>query len=170
MHRSELIDRLRTQPEAGEIPIAVLTFRGPQTQRICVFSTNGADGTVKSTEWPSLMARVQAALRSYADDEEACRIRIGDIEIDRPARKVRRGRRDVPLSPTEFQLLEFFMRNPRRVLSRSQVLDSVWQPGSHINARTVDAHVARLRLALVRGRQRDPIRTVRGAGYSFEGK
>jgi two-component system phosphate regulon response regulator PhoB len=81
---------------------------------------------------------------------------------------VRRGERDIHLGPTEFRLLEHLMEKPGRVFSRAQLLDSVWGDAAEIDERTVDVHVGRLRKAIVRGRERDPLRTVRGAGYSFD--
>ena len=76
--------------------------------------------------------------------------------------------RDVHLGPTEFRLLEYLLERPGRVFSRAQVLDGVWGQSVEIDERTVDVHVGRLRKALSRGRERDPIRTVRGTGYSFD--
>jgi len=73
----------------------------------------------------------------------------------------------VHLGPTEFRLLEFFMRSPGRVLSRNQLLDGVWGRDVYVDERTVDVHIGRLRKSLIRGRERDPVRTVRGAGYVF---
>ena len=81
---------------------------------------------------------------------------------------MRRGGREVHLGPTEFRLLEYLMEKPGRVFSRAQLLDSVWGLSAEIDERTVDVHVGRLRKALSRGRENDPIRTVRGAGYSFD--
>jgi two-component system, OmpR family, phosphate regulon response regulator PhoB len=81
---------------------------------------------------------------------------------------VTRSRRDVILSPTEFRLLEHLMKSPGRVYNRSQLLDAVWGRDQFIDERTVDVHVGRLRKSLSRGGERDPIRTVRGAGYAFD--
>ena len=91
----------------------------------------------------------------------------GDIELDRETQRVSRAGREVDLGPTEFRLLEFLMENPGRVFSREQLLDGVWGRDVYIDERTVDVHVGRLRKALNRGRDADPIRTVRGAGYAL---
>ena len=88
--------------------------------------------------------------------------------LDRAAHRVTRREREVRLGPTEFRLLAFFMENSGRVLSRQQLLDGVWGRDVFIDERTVDVHVGRLRKALIRGTESDPIRTVRGAGYAFE--
>ena len=85
----------------------------------------------------------------------------------RAAHRVTRGPREERLGPTEFRLLEYLMESPGRVLSRSQLLDGVWGRDAFVDERTVDVHIGRLRKALVRGKERDLIRTVRGAGYVF---
>ncbi len=94
-------------------------------------------------------------------------LKIGDIELDRAAHRVTRGLRQVRLGPTEFRLLEFLMESSGRVLSRTQLLDGVWGRDAFVDERTVDVHIGRLRKALIRGNERDPIRTVRSAGYVF---
>jgi two-component system phosphate regulon response regulator PhoB len=81
---------------------------------------------------------------------------------------VLRRDQEVELGPTEFRLLEYLMQSPGRVFSREQLLNGVWGSDVYIDERTVDVHVGRLRKALSRGREADPIRTVRGAGYSFD--
>jgi two-component system, OmpR family, phosphate regulon response regulator PhoB len=83
-------------------------------------------------------------------------------------RRVTRGGRDIDLSPTEFRLLEHLLQSPGRVYSRAQLLDAVWGREIYVDERTVDVHVGRLRKAITRGRESDPIRTVRGLGYSFD--
>ncbi len=95
------------------------------------------------------------------------RIIVGDVALDLEARRVRRGGRQVRVGPTEFRLLESLMEQPGRVLSRSELLRAVWGQSTEVELRTVDAHVSRLRRALVRGRESDPIETFRGVGYSF---
>src|SRR5690606_8817139 len=93
---------------------------------------------------------------------------VGDIALDRAAHKVTRAGREVHVGPTEYRLLEFFMSSPGRVLSRAQLLDGVWGRDAFVDERTVDVHVGRLRKALIRGQEADPVRTVRGSGYVFE--
>jgi DNA-binding response OmpR family regulator len=102
----------------------------------------------------------------------AVRIVIGQyglaVVLDRESHRVFRKKAEVKLGPTEFRLLEFMMRHPGRVFSRGQLLDNVWGETIYIDERTVDVHVGRLRKALVQGDEADPLRTVRGAGYSFD--
>lgn len=95
------------------------------------------------------------------------RLQVGDVDLDLEKRSVRRGGRHVRIGPTEFRLLESLMEQPGRVWSRAELLRAVWGQAADVELRTVDAHVSRLRRALVRGRASDPIETLRGVGYSF---
>jgi len=88
--------------------------------------------------------------------------------MDRAAHRVRRGGSDVHLGPTEFKLLDHLIQHPGRVFSREQLLDAVWGSDVYVEARTVDVHVGRLRKALNTSGVRDPIRTVRSAGYALD--
>ncbi len=92
---------------------------------------------------------------------------IGDIHLDAAAYRVTRGVREVRAGPTEFRLLAFMMKNAGRVLSREELRIAAWPEAPMVNPRTVDVYIGRLRRALNRGRDRDPIRTVRHAGYIF---
>jgi two-component system, OmpR family, phosphate regulon response regulator PhoB len=163
----EICRRLRSRMETKSIPIVMLTARGEEGDRIRGLSTGADDYVVKPFSLPELLARVKAILRRAAPDRLAEVLRFSDIELDRAAHKVIRGLREVHLGPTEFRLLEFLMESSGRVLSRSQLLDGVWGRDAYVDERTVDVHVGRLRKALIRGKERDPIRTVRGAGYVF---
>jgi two-component system phosphate regulon response regulator PhoB len=163
----ELCRRLRARPDTRSIPILMVTARGEESDRIRGLSTGADDYVVKPFSLPELMARVKAILRRAAPNRVSDVLTVGDIELDRAAHKVMRGVREVRLGPTEFRLLEFLMENSARVLSRSQLLDGVWGRDAFVDERTVDVHVGRLRKALIRGKERDPIRTVRGAGYVF---
>jgi two-component system phosphate regulon response regulator PhoB len=163
----ELCRRLRTRPETRAIPIVMLTARGEEGDRIRGLSTGADDYVVKPFSLPELMARVKAILRRAAPDRMSEQLKAADIELDRAAHRVTRGLREVRLGPTEFRLLEFLMESPGRVLSRTQLLDGVWGRDAFVDERTVDVHIGRLRKALIRGKERDPIRTVRGAGYVF---
>ena len=117
---------------------------------------------------PELLARVGALLRRASPERIADILSFGDLELDREKKRVSRAGRDVDLGPTEFRLLEFLMERPGRVFSREQLLDGVWGRDVYIDERTVDVHVGRLRKALNRGHEDDPIRTVRGSGYALD--
>ena len=163
----ELCRRIRTRQETRAIPIVMLTARGEEGDRIRGLATGADDYVVKPFSLPELMARVRAILRRAAPDRVAEVLKVADIELDRSAHKVVRGQREIRIGPTEFRLLEFLMESPGRVLSRAQLLDGVWGRDAFVDERTVDVHIGRLRKALIRGKERDPIRTVRGAGYVF---
>ncbi len=164
----ELCRRLRSRTDTRSIPIIMLTARGEEGDRVRGLATGADDYVVKPFSLPELMARVKALLRRVAPERMSEVLRIGDIAIDRAAHKVTRGPRDVRLGPTEYRLLEFLMESSGRVLSRAQLLDGVWGRDAFVDERTVDVHIGRLRKALIRGREKDPIRTVRGAGYVFD--
>jgi two-component system phosphate regulon response regulator PhoB len=164
----ELVRRLRMRPETKQLPIIMLTARGEEPERLRGFSTGADDYLVKPFSVPELLARVQALLRRVKPQSLASVLSVGDIQLDREKKRALRAGREIMLGPTEFRLLEFLMEHPGRVYAREQVLNGVWGRDIYIDERTVDVHVGRLRKALNRGQEADPIRTVRGGGYSFD--
>jgi two-component system phosphate regulon response regulator PhoB len=150
------------------VPIIMLTARGEEAERVRGFATGADDYVVKPFSVPELLARVSALLRRASPERVADVLAFGDVAIDREKKRVTRGGRAIDLGPTEFRLLEFFMERPGRVFSREQLLDGVWGSDIYIDERTVDVHVGRLRKALNRAHETDPIRTVRGAGYALD--
>jgi two-component system, OmpR family, phosphate regulon response regulator PhoB len=164
----ELCRRLRQRSQTRALPIIMLTARGEESDRVRGLATGADDYVVKPFSVAELMARVKALLRranpALADDALA----IGDLRLDRVAKRVFRSTREVKLGPTEFRLLEHLMKSPGRVYDRIQLLDMVWGRDAEIDDRTVDVHVGRLRKAVTKGGEPDPIRTVRGAGYAFD--
>jgi two-component system phosphate regulon response regulator PhoB len=163
----ELCRRLRRRDGGAGLPLLLLTARGEVDDRVRGLAIGADDYVVKPFSVPELLARVKALLRRAAPERVADILRAGDIVLDRSCWRVTRRAREVRLGPTEFRLLLYFMENRGRVLSRQQLLDAVWGRDVNIDGRTVDVHVGRLRKALVRGQEMDPIRTVRGAGYAF---
>ena len=164
----ELCRRLRARPETQQLPIIMLTARGEESEKIRGLATGADDYIVKPFSVPELLARVAALLRRSKPERVNAILKAGDISLDRERRRVLRGETEVELGPTEFRLLEYLMQSPGRVYSREQLLDGVWGSEVYIDERTVDVHVGRLRKALSTGKQTDPIRTVRGSGYSFD--
>jgi two-component system phosphate regulon response regulator PhoB len=164
----ELCRRLRLREETERLPIVMLTARGEEAERVRGLATGADDYVVKPFSVPELLARVRALLRRAKPGHVAALLKAGDIDLDRDTHRVRRSGNEVHLGPTEFRLLEFLMQSPGRVFSREQLLDGVWGRDVYVDERTVDVHVGRLRKALKGGGEHDPIRTVRGAGYSFD--
>ena len=164
----EICRRLRAREATRTLPIIMLTARGEESERVRGLSVGADDYVVKPFSVPELMARVRALLRRAKPERLASVLSIGEISLDRETKRVHRASREIHLGPTEFRLLEHLMEKPGRVFSRGQLLDSVWGMSAEIDERTVDVHVGRLRKAVTRGRERDPIRTVRGSGYSFD--
>ncbi|MCD7058989.1 phosphate regulon transcriptional regulator PhoB [Pelagibacterium xiamenense] len=166
----EICRRLRAREETARVPIIMLTARGEEEERVRGLATGADDYVVKPFSLPELMARINALLRRSNPQLIAAILKAGDIELDRTTHRVRRSGKEVHLGPTEYRLLEYLMGNPGRVYSREQLLDGVWGTDVYVDERTVDVHVGRLRKAINRGRAKDPIRTVRGAGYAFDEK
>jgi two-component system phosphate regulon response regulator PhoB len=164
----EVCRRLRQRPESRNVPIIMLTARSEESDRIRGLDTGADDYVLKPVSMTELAARVRAVMRrlrpGLAEDEVSC----GDIVIDRVGHRVKRAGQEVHLGPTEFRLLDYFLRHPGRVLSREQLLDAVWGSDVYVEARTVDVHIGRLRKALNLPQSQDPIRTVRAAGYAFD--
>jgi two-component system phosphate regulon response regulator PhoB len=164
----ELCRRIRAHRETERLPIIMLTARGEEGDRVRGLATEADDYIVKPFSVPELLARIRALLRRAKPAHVAHLLLAGDIELDRETHRVRREGRELHVGPTEFRLLEFLMRSPGRVFSREQLLDGVWGRDVYIDGRTVDVHIGRLRKAINRPRKPDPIRTVRGTGYSFD--
>ena len=161
----ELCRRIRARRETERLPVIMLTARGEEGDRVRGLATGADDYIVKPFSVPELLARVRALLRR---SKPSHMLTAGDIELDRETHRVRRAGKELHLGPTEFKLLEFLMQSPGRVFTREQLLNGVWGHDVYIDERTVDVHVGRLRKAINRPRKPDPIRTVRGAGYSFD--
>jgi two-component system, OmpR family, phosphate regulon response regulator PhoB len=164
----EICRRMRARDATRSLPVIMLTARGDESERVRGLSIGADDYIVKPFSVPELMARVRALLRRARPDRVAALLVAGDLALDRENWRVSRGDRNVHLGPTEFRLLEYLMAKPGRVFSRAQLLDSIWGFSAEIDERTVDVHVGRLRKALSLVGERDPIRTIRGAGYSFD--
>jgi len=164
----ELCRRLRMRPETERLPVIMLTARGEESDRVRGLATGADDYLVKPFSTPEFLARVKALLRRAKPEVLSSVLKVGDIVLDRESHRVYRKKSELRLGPTEFRLLEFMMRHPGRVFSRTQLLDNVWGETIYIDERTVDVHVGRLRKAVNTNRQPDVIRTIRGAGYAIQ--
>ena len=164
----EICRRLRGRGDMRNVPIVMLTARGEETDRIRGLDTGADDYIVKPFSMTEFLARLRAVMRRVRPSLVEDIVTVGEISIDRGSHRVRRASRDIHLGPTEYRLLDQLMQHPGRVFSREQLLDSVWGSDVYVEARTVDVHVGRLRKALNEWGEKDPIRTVRSAGYSFD--
>ncbi len=144
----EVCRRLRQRQETRNVPILMLTARGEETDRIRGLDTGADDYITKPFSMTELLARLRAVMRRIRPGLAEDTIKVGDIEMDRAAHRVRRSGKDIHLGPTEFKLLDHLIQHPGRVFSREQLLDAVWGSDVYVEARTVDVHVGRLRKAL----------------------
>jgi two-component system phosphate regulon response regulator PhoB len=164
----EVCRQLRRNAETRNTPIIMVTARGEETDRVRGLDVGADDYISKPFSPGELLARIRAVLRRIrpALAEEA--LTCGDIVMDIASHRVTRNGRAIHLGPTEYRLLRYFLEHPGRVLSRDQLLDSVWGRDIFVEQRTVDVHIRRLRKALNAENESDIIRTVRSAGYSIE--
>lgn len=164
----EIVRQVRAGAQTQCLPIIMLTARGEQEDCIRGLDTGADDYLTKPFSMVELLARIRALLRRARPTLSGNIAAFGDVVLDRETRRVRRGDREVRVGPTEFRLLDCLMQRPGRVFSREQLLDLVWGRDVYVEARTVDVHVGRLRKALNKTGDRDPIRTVRAAGYALD--
>lgn len=164
----EICRRIRHRPELRDLPVILLTARGEEEDRVRGLETGADDYVSKPFSIPELIARIHALLRRSRPELASDTIVFGDLTLDRDKHRVRRGEREVRLGPKEFRLLECLLQRPGRVYSRTQLLDLVWGQEADVEIRTVDVHIGRLRKALNETGERDPLRTVRAAGYAID--
>lgn len=163
----EICRRFRAMAETKDIPIIMLTARGEEADRIRGLETGADDYIVKPYSPAEMVARVRALLRRTRPSLTDGTLEYAGITVDASQHKVTRQGQSIHLGPTEYRLLLTLMERPGRVLTRGQLLDLVWGQDTYIEDRTVDVHIRRLRKALELPRTKDPIRTVRGAGYAL---
>ena len=163
----EVCRRLKSRSETRAIPIVMLSARSEEIDRVRGLETGADDYMVKPYSVLELMARLRAQLRRTRPSTVGERLNFDDIMLDSTEHRVYRSGMAVPLGPTEFRLLTTLMEKPGRVWSREQLLYRVWGRDIYVDTRTIDVHVGRLRKALMKSGGEDPIRTVRGAGYSL---
>jgi two-component system phosphate regulon response regulator PhoB len=164
----EVCRRLRRDKQTAHVPIIMLTAREDEDDRVRGLDTGADDYLTKPFSPRELLARVSAVMRRIRPALAGETITVGDITLDPVGHRVLRRGQTLKLGPTEYRLLKFFMESPGRVFNRGQLLDGVWGTESDIELRTVDVHIRRLRKAIEIEGAKDPVRTVRSAGYSFE--
>ena len=163
----ETCRRLKSNQKTKNIPVLMLSARSEEVDRVRGLDIGADDYVVKPYAVAELMARVKAHLRRTRAATSGHQITFQDIVLDPVSYKVTRNGADIKLGPTEYKLLVTMMETPSRVWTRDSLLDRVWGREIFVDTRTVDVHIGRLRKALCQHGGDDPIRTVRGAGYSL---
>ncbi|WBU53630.1 phosphate regulon transcriptional regulator PhoB [Paracoccus sp. SCSIO 75233] len=163
----EICRRVKADPDTRQIPIVMLSARGDEVDRVRGLETGADDYVVKPYSVVELMARLRTQLRRTRPATMGERLSYGDIILDAGEHRVFRAGQALHLGPTEFRLLSTLMEKPGRVWTREQLLDRVWGRDIYVDTRTIDVHVGRLRKALMANGGDNPVRTVRGTGYSL---
>jgi two-component system phosphate regulon response regulator PhoB len=164
----EVCRQIRRKPTTRDLPVIMVTARTEDADAVRALNTGADDYITKPFQIDTLLARIRALLRRVGSPPAKGTLKFHDIVMDLAAHRVSRNGRSVHLGPTEFRLLEFFMQHPGRVFSREELLDAVWGPDIHVEPRTVDVHIRRLRKSLNAETEIDVIRTVRAAGYALD--
>ncbi|OJX78621.1 phosphate regulon transcriptional regulator PhoB [Magnetospirillum sp. 64-120] len=159
---------LRHRPKTRSIPIIMLSAKGEEADKVRGLQTGADDYVAKPFGINELLARIRSLLRRTSVPVEKGSVEGGDLVIDLSAHRVIRNGRSIHLGPTEFRMLSFLMSNPNRVFNRNELLNAVWGLDIFVEPRTVDVHIRRLRKAINGVGEKDVVRTVRGAGYSFD--
>jgi two-component system phosphate regulon response regulator PhoB len=166
----ELARRWRKDALTRDVPIIMLTARGEENDRVGGLEAGVDDYVVKPFSARELLARIRAVMRRSREDDEDGSVQIGPLRIDGAAHRVFANDAAVPIGPTEYRLLHFFMSHCDRVYSRTQLLDHIWGGSVYVEERTVDVHIRRLRKTLEPFGVENMVQTVRGAGYRFSEK
>jgi two-component system, OmpR family, phosphate regulon response regulator PhoB len=164
----EVCRQIRRRPATRDLPVIMVTARTEDQDAVRALNTGADDYITKPFSVDALLARMRALLRRSGAVPTKGQLSFHDIEMDLASHRVLRGDRRVHLGPTEFRLLEFLMQHPRRVFSREELLDAVWGPDIHVEPRTVDVHIRRLRKSINGEGELDVVRTVRTAGYALD--
>lgn len=163
----ELTRQLKKDKETREVPIILLTARAEESDKVSGLEGGADDYVTKPFSPRELLARINAVLRRAGSGSVEEVVVAGGLTLDAAGHRVLAGETSVPLGPTEYRLLSFFMTHPERVYTRGQLLDRVWGGNVYVEERTVDVHIRRLRKALEATGHDSLVQTVRGAGYRF---
>lgn len=162
--------KLRSNTVTKTIPIIMLTARSDELDKLKGLEVGADDYITKPFSPRELNARIKAVLRRKAPELTEDILNINGLELNPVSHRVTGNKKPLEMGPTEFRLLHFFMSNPERVYSRSQLLDKVWGSQIFIEDRTVDVHIRRLRNILTQSQHENLIQTVRGSGYRLSAK
>jgi two-component system phosphate regulon response regulator PhoB len=164
----EVCRQIRRRHATRDLPVIMLTARAEDQDAVRGLNTGADDYVTKPFSMNALLARIRALLRRANTVPAKGQLSFHDIAMDLATHRVQRNGRAVHLGPTEFRLLEFLLEHPRRVFSREELLDAVWGSDIHVEPRTVDVHIRRLRKSINAEGELDLVRTVRSAGYALD--
>ncbi len=164
----EVCRQIRRRPATRELPVIMITARSEDQDAVRGLNTGADDYVTKPFSTEALVARMRALMRRSNTVPAKGELRFHDIVLDLAAHRISRNGRQLHLGPTEYRLMEFLMQRPRRVFSREELLDAIWGPSIHVEPRTVDVHIRRLRKAINAPDELDVVRTVRAAGYALD--
>jgi two-component system OmpR family response regulator len=159
-----VIEALRKQKQT---PVLIVSALGDVDERVRGLRAGGDDYLVKPFAFAELLARIEVLGRRLSGVPAQTHLRVADLEMDLLARSVRRGGRAIDLKPREFRLLEYLIRHAGQVVTRTMLLESVWDYHFDPQTNVIDVHVSRLRQKIDRGFDRPLLHTVRGSGYSL---
>ncbi len=151
----------------NRVPVLILSALGEVDQRVAGLRAGGDDYLVKPFAFSELEARLEALARRTAPEGPATLLRVGDLEMDLMTRSVHRGGTAIDLQPREFALLEYLMRHAGQVVTRTMLLEHVWDYHFDPQTNVIDVHVSRLRAKIDKGFDEPLLHTVRGAGYKI---
>ncbi|HJR70090.1 MAG TPA: response regulator transcription factor [Gammaproteobacteria bacterium] len=156
---------------ANSTPVLILSALGEVDDRVKGLKAGGDDYLVKPFAFSELLARLEALARraKSGNDGTPTTLRAGDLEMDLLRREVRRANKPIELQPREFQLLEFLLRHAGQVVTRTMLLEGVWDYHFDPQTNVIDVHISRLRSKIDKGFDRPLLHTVRGAGYRLDG-
>jgi len=150
----------------SKVPVLVLSALGEVDDRVQGLRAGGDDYLVKPFSFSELLARIEALTRRSSQQQEVVTaLKVADLEMDLLARTVRRHGQSIDLQPREFRLLEYFMRNPDQVLTRTMLLEKVWDYHFDPQTNVIDVHISRLRAKIDKDFEVPLLHTIRGAGY-----
>jgi two-component system, OmpR family, response regulator len=158
-----LVKTLRA--EGDRTPVLFLSALGAVDDRVKGLKAGGDDYLTKPYAFTELLARIEALVRRSEPQETQTRYQVGDLVIDRLAHRVTRAGEPIVLQPREYRLLEYMMRNAGQVVTRTMLLENVWDYHFDPQTNVIDVHVSRLRSKIDKGFERPLLHTVRGAGY-----
>jgi two-component system OmpR family response regulator len=158
-----VLEQMRKQE--NHTPVLVLSALGSVDDRVAGLRAGGDDYLTKPYAFSELLARIEALARRKSPEEASTRYVVGDLVLDRLSHKVTRGKENVPLQPREYRLLEYLMKNAGQVVTRTMLLEHVWDYHFDPQTNVIDVHISRLRGKIDKNYDKPLLHTVRGAGY-----